>query len=705
MNTLLMNLSLASIGGLAGTWLLAALLRKQSAACRHLVWSVGFVAVLLGWVLMANSWRLELAWLPDRNLAVNYDTAVELAATGDGMAKQPLTVKPVAKRVDWLGLFWLSGAGVCLLPLVAGWWRTRGLHKRARVVGTDEELSQLAARIYAGMNRHCRLKVLLSDEAMMPLTGGVFGPFVILPSEAQEWTELRLWRVFTHEIGHQVRHDFVWSLFARALCALCWFNPLAWYAARRQRIEAEMACDDLVVSAGDAAEGYAEDLLQLLREFPQGLDTPLVSSMARQSQIKVRLQSMLNVAANRRPLGWLAKYGMVISVLLLVFTLATVRVVHAAGTKIDDNKVTSPAAEVKDKLIEISMKLFSVPKDSPILQLAEFKQACAAGDVGKTMSILENAGADLISEPRVTVFPGQRVKIRSVGELRYPTEWDDAATPTHFAQKNVGATLNVKPGLKDGRITLDAILESIIFLGFNRTGGTDEMPILVPMFEVKAKALACNLKDGESVVEWLPEPTVRERKEAVLITVRLVDKAPVQSVAEKLESIVIPKVDFVDEDISEVLNYLQDQSKVLDPLKQGVNFVFKDKPSTIDKDHSWQEERTLTLNLRNLPLKKILDFMQTLCSYKYKVEKECVYVFPNIEAGEVMLVRTFLIPRHFLSEPAMAGAASADVKKELSDKGIEFLPGASAAYLPKAGKLVVRNTAEQLDKIEKLLKE
>jgi hypothetical protein len=201
------------------------------------------------------------------------------------------------------------------------------------------------------MGRRCRLRVLLSDEALMPLTGGVLRPFVVLPGSVRGWDEARVARILTHEIGHQVRHDFLWHLFARAVCALCWFNPLAWYAASRQRIEAEVACDDLVLGTGDVAEGYAEDLLRLLRDFPKGLNTPFVSLMARRSQIKVRLESLLDGGRSRQAVGRSAVFGLVFSVMLVVFTATSVRVVCATGQKIveaESKSVHGEPARVKD---------------------------------------------------------------------------------------------------------------------------------------------------------------------------------------------------------------------------------------------------------------------------------------------------------------------------------------------------------------------
>ncbi|MDR1303781.1 MAG: M56 family metallopeptidase [Verrucomicrobiales bacterium] len=694
-----LDLAMVSTGTLAVTWALTVLLRRQSAAWRHLIWGLGFVATAVAWALLVSSWRVELPWLSAREtVAVVADVdAVETVTVSEALPVAPLTVTP-ARAVDWWLVVWWSGAVLCLLPLTAGWWRVRRLLRNARLFADGR-------------------RVLVSADVVVPLTVGVFSPRIVLPTAASAWPAERVRRVLAHESAHGQRRDVAWALLARLVCALCWFNPLAWFAAHRQRVEAELACDDAVLAGGAAADDYATDLLQILRACPRGLPSPLTAGMAaRPSQIKARLTALLAADVDRAAVKRSAARALTVGVLLAVAALTVVRIVHASDQTAGAAALSAAVEKPEGKMLQIRAKLIMVPKDEPALQSAEFKKAWSNADYEQLNQIFVRSKADLLSEPSLTLFPGQKTKIRAVREFRYPDAWDEDSKPTHFTQKDVGLTVDVlRSGWKDGKIALDLKLNLTEFINYINDG-SEQKPRLRPVFKEQEKSLSCALADGEGIAEWMPDPTLtgeqevtKDKRTALLLTARLVDQPPTVSVAERLQRIMIPRVKFTDAEVGEVLNYLQAQSKLHDPLKVGVNIVFKAEPTNASPDPDWHSGKKITLDLVEVSLGKILNLIQTLTLYKYEVTEQAVYVLPNIETSEVMLVRIFTVPENFFPEPRTMpegkgiSPEDADVRKELTAKGIEFLAGASAAYLPKAKKLVVRNTAGQLNKIAALL--
>ena len=64
-----------------------------------------------------------------------------------------------------------------------------------------------------------------------------------------QWTAERRRAVLVHELAHIRRADCRVQRVTQLACAIYWFNPLIWIAARHLRSERERACDDEVLRA------------------------------------------------------------------------------------------------------------------------------------------------------------------------------------------------------------------------------------------------------------------------------------------------------------------------------------------------------------------------------------------------------------------------------------------------------------------------
>ena len=83
-----------------------------------------------------------------------------------------------------------------------------------------------------------------------------------MPEEAEQWSNERLDVVFLHELGHIQRADCWSNMVLKVVCALNWFNPFMWMAARRTYLAQEVACDDFAC-ARLLPSNYARHLLEL----------------------------------------------------------------------------------------------------------------------------------------------------------------------------------------------------------------------------------------------------------------------------------------------------------------------------------------------------------------------------------------------------------------------------------------------------------
>jgi general secretion pathway protein D len=207
------------------------------------------------------------------------------------------------------------------------------------------------------------------------------------------------------------------------------------------------------------------------------------------------------------------------------------------------------------------------------------------------------------------------------------------------------------------------------------------------------------------------------------------DEAEVSDIGNifnKLDNIVIPSLNFRDINIVDAIDFLREQSVALDPQREGVNIVLKtsttvglsnDEGGDASAAATSAEDITFSLNVVNQPLITILDFIKDLTPLKYEVEDYAVFIFPKNETSQELLIRTYSVPPTFFSvtptvtteDTAIGGQSvafvTADVRDELQQKGVDFPSGASAAYLPKTAKMVVKNTLEQLNLIDQLLTE
>ncbi|MBW8847770.1 MAG: M56 family metallopeptidase [Burkholderiales bacterium] len=96
-----------------------------------------------------------------------------------------------------------------------------------------------------------------------PALVGLWRPRIALPADFERrFAPAERELIFAHEQVHRERLDNLWNLLACTLTALHWWNPLAWWAARRMRADQELACDAAVLASrpGDVAD-YSRALL------------------------------------------------------------------------------------------------------------------------------------------------------------------------------------------------------------------------------------------------------------------------------------------------------------------------------------------------------------------------------------------------------------------------------------------------------------
>ncbi len=345
----------------AGAATLALRARRAPAAARHLVWTLAVCgllalpllsAALPGWRLgfvtvdapaatVAAAPVLAAAPLP---AAAPTSAAPAIAVAGAaiaGFAEVPAPLPLPAPRVGDPALAGSVDGGIRLALLIPGIYLlvvlgllgriaagrvgVRRLARRAERV-TDEGWTALARDLAWTLDVGRPVTLLRGGRATMPMTWGVRRPTILLPAEADHWPKERRRVVLLHELAHVGRYDCLTQTLASVACALYWFHPGAWHAARRLRVERELACDDRVLAAGTRAREYAAHLLEVARAFrAPALAGAAAVSMARPSQLEGRLLAVLDGVRDRhgvtrRTAGWAAA-----AAVALVLPLAAMR--------------------------------------------------------------------------------------------------------------------------------------------------------------------------------------------------------------------------------------------------------------------------------------------------------------------------------------------------------------------------------------------
>ena len=385
--------------------LVVLILRRDSAATRHLVWLVAIVAMLFVPVLSAllPQWRVLPEWAVISEVAVKADRSdmaytthmpssaptspvpsvtvkdlsqpaatIDLDLPADNVSDQSLLpmVESPGERVAWnwqniVPLLWAVGFLFLMIRLLAARILLTRIQRRATIIPPGERQGvsppSFSAQHFSAANaseihriidtltaakteltiRH-RITLLIHPDKTIPVVWGIFRHRLLLPKAALQWSDEQLRSVLLHELAHIKRRDTLAQLLAQIACALHWFNPLVWFAAWRLHVERERACDDLVLASGVRASAYAEHLLNVATKLSASPWTQACGlAMARSSSLHERLAAVLSEKRNRRSVS---TFVVAVCVLMAATILIPVAMLGAVDAD-QPGQAATPATE------------------------------------------------------------------------------------------------------------------------------------------------------------------------------------------------------------------------------------------------------------------------------------------------------------------------------------------------------------------------
>jgi TonB family protein len=327
-----MGAALKSTSVLAAGWAIAFLLRRRSAAARHLVWTAAAAAVL---ALPFLSVSLPAVRIPVVGVMAPFDPTVlfrassvaggPAAAAGVPAVRSGASAVPAKRGLDWpviLMLVWAFGAAFALARMLLASASIQRFRRTARPFPDPDLVRRLAGTLGIGRD----VEVLESSRGSMPMTFGFRRASVSMPAEAAAWGEERRRMVLLHELAHVRRGDVATHLLARTALSLYWWNPLMWAAWREFLRERERATDDLVLNAGARASEYAGHLLEVARSLqPAPAAAWAAVAMARRSQLEGRLLAILDSGVNRKAPGRTAALAAVLVAAAMMAPFAAIQ--------------------------------------------------------------------------------------------------------------------------------------------------------------------------------------------------------------------------------------------------------------------------------------------------------------------------------------------------------------------------------------------
>lgn len=220
-------------------------------------------------------------------------------------------------------------------------------------------------------------------------------------------------------------------------------------------------------------------------------------------------------------------------------------------------------------------------------------------------------------------------------------------------------------------------------------------------------------------------------------------------VLNKMESIIIPEVDFRQANIQDVIAFLQDASvefdkKAKEGEARGVNIIlnlqsktqteapqetaadpFADAFAQPDAAQPGSDVPLITFTARQISLYESLKIVTEVANLKHRIEGSVVMIVPFDAPEGAIIHRMYDVLPTVIERIREIGAAQqqpqqrgggfiameggpgagerVDLKAFFSEMGVTWPAGASIKFLPAIGKLVVANTSENLTVFEKIL--
>ena len=353
----------------------------------------------------------------------------------------------------------------------------------------------------------------------------------------------------------------------------------------------------------------------------------------------------------------------------------------------------------------------------PLLWLLEAKhlQACEEaadaeaarrGGTRQYRGALASLALELVPTGRATpataFFRGPSVvrRLRAVvhhGELRPPSRWRTLIVMAMIVA--VGAVLgNVGLAERGNGSPIDLQMAELSYEGYQESREKGESERAVEYLKIAIKYLPNGPALEKRREKWQKELDRVAFLEKIAVGREVTPESKKggevaqDPVMKALHEIVVPLIDFRDMPLSRAIDTIYRQADELNG-DEKLPFRFELDVEEIAK------QTQLTLQLRNVPMVEALRYVTSLAQLNYQIEftaeGNVIRIVPPSDPDVDLYTNVYEAVG--IREFERNGANAREI---LENAGIVFAEGATAIFQAKSGKLIVRNTAGQMESIE-----
>ena len=190
------------------------------------------------------------------------------------------------------------------------------------------------------------------------------------------------------------------------------------------------------------------------------------------------------------------------------------------------------------------------------------------------------------------------------------------------------------------------------------------------------------------------------------------------SLEHKLNELIVPHISFDDVPVKDALMFLQEESKKIDPSGEGINLVIEIAEPNVSQENQEaveDEEDTssqaqnpnlynVTLTESNIPLRTAIEHICEDAGVHFSVKKYAVFVSNTLIGNARLITKVFPADREkfgtILIDATVTPSTAVDLTDYFKARDINFPSGSSAVYDLRISRVIVRNTPEEIVKIQ-----